>query len=76
MKHADRVAAAAHAGEDRIRQAPLALQNLPPRFFSDDAVKIADHHGVRMRAQRRAEQVVCGMNVGHPIAHGLADGVF
>ena len=28
-----------------------------------------------MRAQRRAEQVMRGMNVGHPIAHGFADGV-
>ncbi len=56
-------------------QAPLALQNLAASLVADDAVKIPHHHGVGMRAQCRAEQVMRGMNVGHPIAHGLADGI-
>ena len=29
-----------------------------------------------MRAQRRAQQVMGGRNVGDPVAHGFADGVF
>ena len=28
-----------------------------------------------MRAQRRAQQVMRGLDVGHPVAHGFADGV-
>src|SRR5579864_768453 len=47
VKYSDRIAAAADAGEDRIRQPPLVLQDLPARLFSDDAVKIAHHHRVR-----------------------------
>ena len=29
-----------------------------------------------MRAQHAAQQIVRGANVGHPVAHGLVDGVF
>jgi hypothetical protein len=36
---------------------------------------IASGSRIRVRAQRRAEQVIRGLDVGHPIAHGLADGV-
>ena len=51
MEDSDGIAAAADAGENRIRQPMLALQDLPARLFSDHAVKIADHHRIGMRAQ-------------------------
>ena len=75
MKHADRIAAAADAGEHLVGQPALGIQNLSPRFFADDAMEIADHHRIRMRAQRRAKQVVRGLDVGDPVAHRLADRV-
>jgi hypothetical protein len=45
VEHADGVAAAADAGENRIGQAAFALQNLRARFDADHAMKIAHHHG-------------------------------
>ena len=75
MKHPDRVAAAAHAGNHCIGQAALRLENLLARLKPDHAMKIAHHGRIRMSAQRGAEQIVgCG-NIGDPVAHGLADGV-
>ena len=55
--------------------AAFGFQNLPPRLFADHLVKIAHHHRIRMRAERRAEQVVGVADVGDPVAHGFADGV-
>src|SRR5580692_1965434 len=55
MEDSDGVTAAADAGENRIRQPVLALQNLAAGFISDDAVKIADHHRIGMRAQSGTE---------------------
>ena len=41
------------------------------RFLADDAVEIAHHHRVRMRAERRAEDVMGRADVRHPVAHRL-----
>ena len=54
---------------------PSACQNLA-RFVSDHAMEVAHHGRIGMRAERRAQQIVRGRDVGDPIAHGLADGVF
>ena len=59
-----------------IRQPAFALENFRAGFFADDALEIANHHRVGMRAQDGAEQVMRDSNVGDPIAHGFADGVF
>ena len=40
------------------------------------AMEVAHHGGIRMRAESAAEQVVSGADVGDPVAHGFADGVF
>ena len=42
---------------------------------ADDAVEVAHHGGVGMRAEDAAEEVVGGADVGDPVAHGLVDGV-
>ena len=76
MKNTDGIAAAADAGEHRVRQALLGLLDLRARFFTDDLVEFANHQRIGMRPQRRAQQIVRGRNVRHPIAHGLADGIF
>ncbi len=75
VENSDGVAASAHAGKDRIGQPALRFQNLAARLLADHLLEIAHHHRVRMRAQRRAQQVIRVADVGHPVAHGLADGV-
>ena len=76
IEQADRVAPAAHTGEQVIRQAAGRLQDLPARFLADHAVELAHHHGIRMRPEHRPQQVVSVMDVRHPVAHGFVDGVF
>ena len=40
---------------------PSASRIWRARFVADHAVKIAHHHGIRMRAERRAEQIMRGL---------------
>ena len=78
VEDADGIAAAADAGDDGIGQAPgavLAVEHLVERLAADDALEVAHHRRVGMRAKRAAEQVVGGAHVGHPIADGLVDGI-
>ena len=51
MEQADRVAAAADARDQRGGQPAFLLQDLPARLAPDDALEIADHHGIRVRAE-------------------------
>ncbi len=76
MEDADGVAAASDAGEDGVGQAAFDFENLAAGFEADDAMEVAHHGGIRVRAERRAEQIVGGGDVGDPVAHGFADGVF
>src|SRR5579862_1379516 len=75
MKHPDGIAASADAGEDRIREPVLVFQNLPARLLADDAMEIANHHGIGMRTERRSKQVMRRLDIRDPIAHSLANGV-
>src|SRR5438309_2234187 len=50
MKQANRVAAAAYASDQQIRQAPLGFENLHSGFATYHRLKIANHYGVRMRS--------------------------
>src|SRR5713101_7336547 len=69
MKQADGVAPAADAGHKQIGKTFLALENLTARFDADHALKIAHHHRVRMRAERRPQYIMSGADVCDPIAH-------
>ncbi len=44
------------------------------RFVADDALEIAHHHRIRMRAVGGAENVMRGADVRDPVAHGFVDG--
>src|SRR4051812_38672634 len=57
MKNADRVRAAAHAGDDGIRKAAFGAKNLRSRFAADHRLEIAHHRGIRMCTQRAPQQV-------------------
>ncbi len=76
MKNSDGIAATAHAREHNVRQALLGLLYLRARFFPDELVEFAHHQRIRMRPQCRAQQIMRGRDVRHPVAHGFADGVF
>src|SRR5271166_1160612 len=76
VEDADGVGASADAGDDGGGKLGFGFQNLLTRLFADDAVEVAHHRRIRMRAENAAEQVVGGANVGDPVAHGLVDGVF
>src|SRR5258708_24404715 len=72
---ADGVAAATDAGDHLIAQPALAGHDLLAQFLADDAVEIADHHRIRVRPERRAEDVVRAADIGLPVAHRLVDRV-
>ena len=59
-----------------VGQAVFLLENLRAGFAADDAMEVADHGGVGVRAEDAAEEVVGGADVGDPVAHGFVDGVF
>jgi hypothetical protein len=75
VEDAHRVAAAADARDDRIRQAAELLETLRARFAADDRLELAHHERIRMRPQHAAEQVIRVGDVGHPVTHGLVDRV-
>ena len=74
MEQADGVRAAADAGDHGIRQAAGALQDLRARLAADDGLQLAHQVRIGMRADRRAEQVVGAVRIGHPVAQRLVDG--
>ena len=73
VKQADRVRAAADAGDEVIRQSFFLLENLTACLVADHALEVAHHHGVRVRAVGGAENVVRAPDVRHPVAHCLVD---
>ncbi len=54
---------------------PTCSRICAARFAADDRLKLANHQRIGMRAERRAEQVIGVADIGHPVAHGLVDGV-
>src|ERR1700730_11707302 len=59
-----------------IGEASFGTENLFASFFADNLLEIAHDLGIRMGAEDRAEEIVRRSHIGHPIAHGLVDGVF
>ena len=76
IKETDRIASAAHAGDEEVWQAFLALEDLAAGFITDHSVKIPNDHRIRVRTQRAAEDVVGVPDIRHPVAHGFVDGFF
>ena len=82
VEDAHGVAATAHAGDHRIGlllchlQAFEHLGHLRQALFADHTLEVAHHHGVRMRARHGADDVEGVVHIGHPVAHGLVQGVF
>ena len=76
------VRATANTGDDCVRllavQTRLRQQfgHLLETFRANDTLEITNHHGVRVRARNRANDVESVVDVGHPIAHGLVQSIF
>src|SRR5205807_8946681 len=71
MEQTDGVAAAADARDEQIGQPFFALKSLTTRFDTDDALKIAHHHRVWMRAENGTQYIMSRAHVCDPIAHRL-----
>ena len=71
-EHADRVRAAADAGDDRLRQRALRLEQLLARLAADHGLELAHDLGVGRRADARADHVVGRLDVRDPVADRLA----
>ncbi len=71
VKHPHRIASAADTGKHRIRQLALCLQNLFPCFFADDTLKVAHHHGIRVRSHNRTYYIGGVVHTGGPVPHGF-----
>ena len=69
VEDAHRVGPAADAGAHGVGQPADQLEHLAAGLDADDAVEVADHLGERVRAGDRADEVVRGVDVGHPVAH-------
>ena len=68
-----RVAAAADAGDHRVRQ-PAPPPGTAPRLAADDGLEVADHQRERVRPDDRADDVVLGDVDGrrpHPLVEVL-----
>ena len=75
MEQADGVRASAHAGDQRIRQAARLIQHLLPRLPADHCLEVAHQRRIGMRPGHGADDVEGGIDVGHPVAHGLVERV-
>src|ERR1035438_2941483 len=55
IESANGVGTPANTGDYRGRKLPFCLQDLSARLFADDAVEVAHHRGIRMRAQHTTQ---------------------
>ena len=76
VKQTDSIGTAADTGHQRVRQAAQLIQTLPPRLPARDRVKIAHHGRIGMRSGDSADDIEGIINMRHPVAHGLIEGVF
>src|SRR3712207_117109 len=76
MEKTDGVASAPDARHELLREASDLIQDLSSGLVSDHALKIANHHRVRMRAKGRAQKIITGFDIGDPVTHRLANGIF
>src|SRR4029450_4930727 len=71
-EEADRVRAAAHAGDDCVRKPTLGRENLLTCLAADDGLQLTDELGVGMWSNTGADHVVGRLDVRDPVADRLA----
>ena len=70
-EHADRIGAPAHAGDDDVGKLAVEREVLLARLVADHALQVAHHLGIWVWADDRADDVVGGADVGHPVPDRL-----
>src|SRR6266540_3322681 len=65
------VAAAPHAGHDRVGITAFGIVELSLRLVTDHALEVADQGGERMRPGHRADHVMGLTHAPRPVPHGL-----
>src|SRR5665213_166651 len=76
VKQSHGVGATAYAGNQRSRQPAVGGLHLLARLAADDALEVAHHRGIRMRAGDGADAIKRVGNVGDPVPKRLVHGVF
>ncbi len=72
-KDSNRIRPATHTRNDRIRQTPHFHHYLFTCFRPDHRLKLTHHRRVRVRSQRRTEQIMRIAHIRHPIADRFID---
>ncbi len=75
MEEADRVRAAADRGDERVGKPALRVHDLLAHLVADHRLEVAHHRRIGMRAGRRADDVVGGLDIRDPVAQRLVQGV-
>ena len=75
MKKSYRIGAASNAGQEDVWLPSKGGLALTPGLFANDCLEVPHHHGVRMGAGCRPQDVVRGLHICDPIPDRLAGGV-
>src|SRR4030042_2038281 len=75
MEDAYGVAASAHTGNYIIGKPAVSLHYLLSGFLANYRLEVAHYHGIGMGPHYRAQQVVRGAHIGHPVADSFVDGI-
>src|SRR6266446_3692147 len=75
VEDANRVRSSPDASDDGVGKFAFSLPNLDAGFASNDAMKVAHHGRIRMRAEHAAQQIMRSAHIGDPVAHCFVDGV-
>src|SRR2546426_6843023 len=75
VEKAHRVAPSADACNRCSRKVPLTLQYLPPSLNSYDALEVSHHSRIWVRTYNRPYEVVCVLNVRHPVSQRFVNRV-
>lgn len=75
VEHAHGVGATADAGHDGVWELALELEHLGPSLVADDGLESADNGWEWVGPDGGADNVMGRVELDHPGAHGLVDGV-
>ena len=76
VEQTHRVRPAADTRDQRVGQPALGLHHLLAGFAPDDRLKVAHQFGIGMRSGDRADDVEGRLDIGHPVAQRLVQGIF
>ena len=77
MKNTHGVATTAYASYHGIGlTATRHLGHLHNALVTDDALKVPDHHGVRVWTGHGTDDVEGVVDIGDPVPHGFVQGIF